>query len=73
MVSCECTFQWRICRQSKFLMNIFIDFSLKPSAHSTIFVTEDDNFCRWRRELAVCGKHIQKIFVADDDFQYQIC
>ena len=38
---------------------------LKPSAHSTIFVAEDEDFCRWRRKLAVCGKHIQNmIFVA---------
>ena len=32
---------------------------LKPSAHSTIFVTEDEDFCRWRRKLAVCGKHMR--------------
>ena len=45
----------------------------KPSAHSPIFVAEDEDFCRWRRKLAVCGKQTSTIFVADDDLQYQTC
>ena len=32
---------------------------LKPSAHSTIFVAEDEDFCHWQRKLAVCGKHVK--------------
>ena len=43
---------------------------LESGAHSTIFVAEDEDFCRWRRKCAVCWKHIQKTFVADDDLQY---
>ena len=40
---------------------------IKPSAHSTIFVAEEDEFCRWRRKLAVCGKQTSAISVADDE------
>ena len=34
---------------------------LKPSVHSKIFVAEVDDFGRWRRELAVCGKQASTI------------
>ena len=30
---------------------------IKPSAHSTIFAAEDEDLCRLRRKLAVCGTH----------------
>ena len=31
---------------------------IKPSAHSTIIVAKDQDFCRWRRKLALCrNKH----------------
>ena len=46
---------------------------LKPSAHSTTFVAEDEDFRHWRRNLAVCGKQTSTIFGADDNPQYQTC
>ena len=54
-----------VFRLSMFAMTLncifYLDLTtgfVKPSAHSMIFVAEDEDFCRWRGKLAVYGKHI---------------
>ena len=53
-----------------FCMTMF--YRVKPGAHSTIFVTEDEIFIASDENLLYAGNTYKRL-VADDGLQYQIC